>query len=182
MTMMADTKLVARLTVQARCFRNRQFRRIHNFRAKPHTKQQKETTKTNCWDLPIVVVTCASRKFPKIIGNGRNCSRLRNPAPVVRNAYASIIDKSGNPMKGVSIPLGTAPSSQLKNLFGYSTQTGNEAGRCAEPHAAHNLSGNLSPKHSVNLSDIVFSLAIEVSTSAVKPYCATCKIAFPQLR
>ena len=91
-------------------------------------------------------------------------------------------DKYGNSMSK-SICLGTAPSPSLKNYFGYSRQTGNIAGRCAEPHAAHNLAGKLSKKGFVlKLNDIVFSLAINVSTSSVKPYCATCKIVFPQLR
>lgn len=179
---MNSTGLIIRLTKQAMVFRNKQFRRIHSFRAKLHTKRQKETTKIDSWDLPIVVVTCASCKYPNVIGNGRNCSKLRNPASVVADAYSSIKDKYGNSMSK-SICLGTAPSPSLKNYFGYSRQTGNIAGRCAEPHAAHNLAGKLSKKGFVlKLNDIVFSLAINVSTSSVKPYCATCKIVFPQLR
>ena len=180
---MANDKQRVSLTKTCRQYRNLQVKRIHDYRSKPHTAAQKEKTREDCWDLPIVVVSCASSNCQQIVSNGRNSSRLKTPGSVVKCAYSNILGLDGKP-SGMSVTLGKAPDQKLKALFGFSGKHANIAGRCAEPHAANGLENKLAKKKcpAPNLSELVFSDALDVATGAVKPYCPTCQMAFPQLR
>lgn len=182
MSVMNLNSLKVQLTKHAQVYRKQEFNRIHRFRSKPHSTAQKSTTKTDSWDLPKVVVSCASINAPEVVANGRNCSHLKAPVAVIANAYGSILDNSGKPL-GESIHLGQKPSRTLTSKFGYGGEPSFIAGRCAEPHALQRLANKLSEKGlSIALDEVAFGTALEVDSSRERNYCATCKLAFPQLR
>lgn len=165
-------------------YRGTQENRVHSFRLKPHSDDEKKSTKTDWWDMPLTVCSCGSKKPPYIAESGRNCSALKTPHIVLENAYHSIVNASG--LKIGSIPLGTKPISTVKAALCMSGQDSFEAGRCAEPHAANrvlNDADKVSKKsHTLAISDLLFSVALDARYPIAKPYCVTCRCVFPQLR
>lgn len=163
-------------------FRATQVQRVRNYRRKTHTPGEKKSTRVNQWDLPLTVCSCGTKKTPFIAQNGRNCSALRTPHPVLAAAYNNIVDGKGN--KIGSIQLGSKANAEIKNILHLSGQSSYDAGRCAEPHAANRVLKEIDkrPGHFTAISDLLFSVALDARYPIVKPYCVTCKCVFPQLR
>jgi len=175
---------ISELNKRVEAYRRSQENRVHNYRIKRHTEKEKKSTKTDRWDMPLTVCSCGSTKAPFIAENGRNCSALKTPDSVIQRAYQNIRDNSGKVIG--SIPLGSHPNSAMKKALGYSKKDSYAAGRCAEPHAANRLL-NTANKVSkapvkIEIDDLLFSVALDARYPVVKPYCVTCKCAFPQLR
>ena len=162
-------------------FRGTQENRVHEYRLKKHTVDEKKSTKTDWWDMPLTVCSCGTTKRPFISANGRNCSALKTPHPVLSAAYRDIEDDKGLIIG--SIAIGTKPDNNVKSILGLKGKDSWEAGRCAEPHAVNRLL-NEARKMSATfgVSDILFSHALDARYPIPKPYCVTCKCVFPQLR
>lgn len=133
-------------------------RRVMNYRKQGDIK----STKTDSWDIPRVAVACASKVSPYLCARGRNCSNLIHPHPILLASYPSV---KRDPQ---------TPAYPLEPHFA--------EGHCAEPHAANKLLNKMAKKRFINISDILFGKAFSVKNSLEKPYCATCKQTFPQLR
>lgn len=119
--------------------------------------------KTDAWDIPRVAVACSSLKAPYHAERNRNCSDLRNPHPTLFASYPSQRNK--------------------KNMPSYPYEPHYQEGHCAEPHAAHKLLKVMDKyNRSIGISDISFGKAFSVKDNLEKPYCATCKQTFSQLR
>ena len=88
------------------------------------------STKTDSWDMPIVVAACGSNKSPYRSKTGRNNSTLRNPNPILDTTYYNFGCRVGDkPPRPVRL---------------YPGEDHFEAGHCAEPHAAHALLNEMS--------------------------------------
>ena len=162
-------------------FRSTQEHRVHAFRKKSHTDEEKKSTKDDRWDIPLTVCTCCSTKAPFLAANGRNCSALKMPNHVLTNAYNNIIDAKGNRIG--RIPLGQKPGDVIITSLGMNGEKSFKAGRCAEQHASNRLfneADKILP--SLAISDLLFSVALDARYPIAKPYCATCRCVFPQLR
>lgn len=121
--------------------------------------------KDDRWDIPRVVVSCASQKPPFISEKGRNCSYMRSVHPALLRVHQ---------IKGIRI--GSKPLREVKGAEYF------VAGQCAEPHAAHRLLNQMDKVGiTIGVCDILFSLAYRVKNSTVRAYCQTCKTVFPQL-
>lgn len=171
----------AELNNKVEQFRATQEHRVHEYRLKKHTDEEKKSTKTDWWDIPLTVCSCCSTKSPFIAANGRNCSALKKPNSILTNAYNCIKDAAGNRIGG--IPLGQKPARNITSALGMKGQDSFEAGRCAEQHAANRLFNEADKiPASLAISDLLFSDALDARYPIVKPYCATCRCVFPQLR
>ena len=115
------------------------------------------------WDIPRVVVACASQKAPFHLKHAYCCCDLHHPHPTLFAAYPS----QNNPQ---SIPQ-------------YPGEPHFAEGHCAEPHSAHKLLNAMDREGCpIQIGNIQFSNAYVVKDEIIKPYCATCKQTFPQLR
>ena len=115
------------------------------------------------WDIPKVVVACASRIAPFDKERGHNCENLRNPHPVLHASYPSVKNEYDPPQ--------------------YPGEPHYPEGHCAEPHAAHRVLNQMDGYGKrVQIADLEFGNAYSVKYETIKPYCATCKLTFPQLR
>lgn len=162
-------------------FRATQEHRVHEYRLKKHTATEKKTTKTDWWDMPLTVCSCGSTKAPFLAANGRNCSELKRPNVVLANAYKDIKDATGKHIG--KIQLGQKPGDNMITALGMNGEKSFKAGRCAEQHAANRLFNEADKiPASLIISDLLFSDALDARYPIVKPYCATCRCVFPQLR
>lgn len=162
-------------------FRATQEHRVHEFRKRKHTDAEKKSTKDDRWDVPLTVCSCGSTKAPFLAANGRNCSALKMPNRVLSDAYDNIKDATGNRVGGIS--LGQKPGDDIKTSLGMNGEKSFKAGRCAEQHAANRLLNEAEKiPASLVISDLLFSDALDARYPIVKPYCATCRCVFPQLR
>ena len=159
-------------------YRVSQGSRVHNYRMRTHTDEEKKSTKTDQWDLPLTVCSCGSLVPPFIAASGRNCSALKEPHSVLLAAYGQIKDASG--LIVGSIQMGHKPNSIIRESLGLKGEDSFDAGRCAEPHAAHRLMNESGAIKDV--SAILFSVALDARYPIAKPYCVTCRCVFPQLR
>ena len=159
-------------------YRGYQANRVRNYRLKKHTEEEKKSTKADHWDLPLTVCSCGSLVTPYMAESGRNCSALKAAHPVLAAAYKNITDKSGSVIG--SIPLGQKPSNPMRSALGLKGKDSFEAGRCAEPHAAHKLMNKVGKI--TDVSEILFSDALDARYPIPKSYCVTCQCVFPQLR
>ncbi len=127
------------------------------------------STKTDQWDMPLVVVACGSTKAPFCVKTGRNNSTLRECHPVLVAAYRSFNTEIGE----------KPPHSERL----YPGEDHFDAGHCAEPHAAHALLNEMSDHRVIlHISDIVFSSAFRCKNNTTRSYCGTCKLVVLQLR
>lgn len=127
------------------------------------------STKTDSWDMPIVVVACCSTKKPYVLKTGRNNSTLRNCHPKLTAAYSCYNTR-----------VGKKPPHAMRL---YPMEPHFEAGHCAEPHAAHALLNTMDKLRVVlSITMIDFSHAINCKNNTVHDYCGTCKLVFPKLR
>ena len=85
-------------------YRSTQEHRVHAFRKKEHTDEEKKSTKDDRWDIPLTVCSCGSTKAPFLAANGRNCSALKMPNPILAKAYDNIDDDSGNHIGKTILP------------------------------------------------------------------------------
>lgn len=116
-------------------------------------------------DLPLVMVACSAVRFPFTARIGRNNETLLNAHPTLERAYQTI-----------GLRIGQVPSRSQRITPRLSHK---EAGRCAEPHAAHKL---LNKVNGLRIDQMLFSLAYDVKNSQPHGYCGTCQLVFPQLR
>lgn len=132
-------------------------------------EEEIKSTKDDCWDMPLVVAACSSKRSPYEVKTGRNNSTLRNCNIVLKTAY----EYSG-------VRIGEKPPHPVRL---YSCEDHFEAGHCAEPHAAHALL-NVMKQYGIilKIEDIDFSSAYNCKNNTVHEYCGTCKLVFPQLR
>lgn len=162
-------------------FRATQEHRVHEFRIKKHTDEEKKSTKDDRWDIPLTVCSCGSKNPPFLAANGRNCSALKMPNSVLSDAYNNVKDAKGNRVGG--IPLGQKPGDNIISSLGMNGEKSFKAGRCAEQHAANRLLNEVDKMPgALAISDLLFSVALDARYPIVKPYCATCRCVFPQLR
>ena len=163
-------------------YRSTQEHRVHAFRKKEHTDEEKKSTKDDRWDIPLTVCSCGSTKAPFLAANGRNCSALKMPNPILAKAYDNIEDDSGKHIG--KIILGQKPGDDIITSLGMNGKKSFKAGRCAEQHAANRLLNEADkiPAASLVISDLLFSDALDARYPIAKPYCATCRCVFPQLR
>ena len=173
---------ITELNNMVKVYQGLQGKRVHKFRLKPHTDAEKKSTKTDSWDLPLTVCSCALKIKPFIADNGRNCSALKIPHRVLADAYDNIVDNSGK--KIGSIPLGSKPNGTIKALLHLKGRDSFNAGRCAEPHAANSVLNQIKKGSSstIAISDLLFSIALDARYQVAKEYCVTCRCVFPQLR
>lgn len=171
----------AELNNRVEQFRATQEHRVHDYRLKRHTDADKKSAKTDWWDMPLTVCSCGSTKAPFLAANGRNCSVLRKPNRVLADAYNNIKSAAGKSIG--RIPLGQKPGDNIKASLGIKGEDSFEAGRCAEPHAANRVLDDAMRRGGIlHISDLVFSDALDARYPIIKPYCATCRCVFPQLR
>lgn len=128
---------------------------------------QKHRREGNCrygqWDIPKVVIACASKSAPFDKERGHNCANLRNPHPTLYASYPSVKNEQNPPE--------------------YPDEPHYPEGHCAEPHAAHKVLNRMDEYgRPVQIADLEFGHAYCVKYETVKPPCATCKLTFPQLR
>lgn len=162
-------------------FRATQEHRVRAFRKKNHTDAEKKSTKDDRWDVPLTVCSCCSTRAPFLAANGRNCSALKMPNRILFDAYDNIKDSKGKCIG--RIPLGQKPGDDMITALGMNGEKSFKAGRCAEQHAANRLFNEADKiPASLAISDLLFSVALDARYPIAKPYCATCRCVFPQLR
>ena len=178
--MLSSPYSLAELNKRVESFRGAQEGRVRKYRKQIHTDAEKKSTKTDWWDMPLTVCSCGSRRPPFLAANGRNCSALKAPHPVLESAYMNIM-YNGKVIG--SIPLGRKPGNKIKGILGMKGADSFEAGRCAEPHAVNSLLNEARKMGATfRIPDILFSVALDARYPIIKDYCVTCQCVFPQLR
>lgn len=149
----AQQRTKQELNLDARQYAGHLIRLVHKCRV----------GKGRYWDIPRVVVACASLKSPFILKHAHSCESVKHPHSTLSSSYPSQRNEPGMPK--------------------YPREAHFPEGHCAEPHAAHKLLNAMDKaRQPIQISDILFGSAISVINGTVKPYCATCKQTFPQLR